>query len=241
MRNFLKKYIRLYFPSIYTRIYRYRARHNVYDFDCLVTESSDIVIDGYPRSGNTFLYSYIKLYSNARNIAHHLHNFTQIIMGIKLQKHCVIVVRNPLDAIASYLIYSSTDGTIENQMDIDEFVFKYVIFHKVLLRYIKNKYIHIVPFDIIKKDDYNSINNLLESFGLDIDFAMRSDDEVKKDVFIDVDIINKKLHSGNKLRQHRPNDDKKKMKGMYVSLIKKSEYLVTAEFFYEKIMNELKI
>lgn len=73
----------------------------------LVTRKSDIIIEGFPRSGNTFTETAIQLAQGDQplRIASHLHFPAHVIRGVRLGKPCLIVLREPLDAIASMLVY----------------------------------------------------------------------------------------------------------------------------------------
>lgn len=71
----------------------------------IATENVDIVIDGYPRSGNTFAAVAMQLSQKSEiKIAHHYHTNGQITRGINLGKPVVLLIRNPVDAVASYCI-----------------------------------------------------------------------------------------------------------------------------------------
>lgn len=71
---------------------------------------TEIVIEGYPRSSNTFTVDMIQLLMEGhgphRRIAHHTHSVTNVELGLAFGVPTVVLVRRPEDAIVSYLVYS---------------------------------------------------------------------------------------------------------------------------------------
>ncbi|MCW4049050.1 MAG: hypothetical protein NWE89_04865 [Candidatus Bathyarchaeota archaeon] len=78
--------------------------------DLYVNAETDICIEGYPRSGNTYLYKLIKELNLELKTANHKHSVGHIKQALYIGKPVVILVRNPLDAITSELIRYSRDG-----------------------------------------------------------------------------------------------------------------------------------
>lgn len=68
----------------------------------LVADGTDLVVEGFPRSANTFFAAKVSLQqSNAIKIASHLHCFHQIRIANKKNIPIIILLRDPLDAVAS--------------------------------------------------------------------------------------------------------------------------------------------
>lgn len=71
---------------------------------------TDIVIEGYPRSSNSFTVSMLKLFDKNEpriSIAHHTHSVDNLRLGIGYGIPVVVLARPPEDALLSYLIYSN--------------------------------------------------------------------------------------------------------------------------------------
>lgn len=73
-----------------------------------ITDATQIVIEGYPRSGNTFAFFALK-HAEAQKgreveIASHVHTPSQVKLAVRLRYPTLLVIRTPLDAIASLLI-----------------------------------------------------------------------------------------------------------------------------------------
>lgn len=75
-----------------------------------VTPTCDLVIDGFPRSANTYLYYYTQLTFPDAKIAHHIHSWQHFFFSKMLGVYSVMVVREPDSAVNS--IYIKCKGYI---------------------------------------------------------------------------------------------------------------------------------
>jgi hypothetical protein len=73
-----------------------------------ITDATQIVIEGYPRSGNTFAFFALKhaeaLKGRDVEIASHVHTPSQVKLAVHLRYPTLLVIRTPLDAVVSLLI-----------------------------------------------------------------------------------------------------------------------------------------
>lgn len=70
---------------------------------------TDIVIEGFPRSSNSFTIWMLEVLQGEDpylSIAHHTHSVENLTLAVHFDKPIVILVRPPEDAILSYMIYS---------------------------------------------------------------------------------------------------------------------------------------
>ena len=80
---------------------RMRAAHAGH----VINPATEIVIEGYPRSGNTFAVVALQFASNrVINIAHHLHAPAQVLRGVERGLPVLVLIRDPVDAIVSQAI-----------------------------------------------------------------------------------------------------------------------------------------
>lgn len=71
----------------------------------LINDETDIVIEGYPRSGNTFATAALLISQPTPvNIARHTHLPAQVIQAVHLDLPTIILIRNPVDAAVSHCI-----------------------------------------------------------------------------------------------------------------------------------------
>jgi hypothetical protein len=95
---------------------RLQSQHRVYPLfarvmparsPLLVRQDTELAIEGAPRSANTFLVAVFELLNPQRRTAHHLHNPCQVLRAARFGVPCIVVVRDPMDAAASALVWSS--------------------------------------------------------------------------------------------------------------------------------------
>jgi hypothetical protein len=71
-----------------------------------VGPGSDVCIDGFPRSGNSFAVRAFRIWNPDASVAHHAHVPMQPIRAVELGVPCAVVVRPPEDAVTSMVIFS---------------------------------------------------------------------------------------------------------------------------------------
>jgi len=104
IRSFRIIYIRL---KIYLRkfyFFRYLQKINL-STEKYTNSSTDITIDGFQRSANTFAYVGFSILNKNIKIAHHSHVPSQIIFSVKKNIHVLLLIRDPIDAIVSFYIF----------------------------------------------------------------------------------------------------------------------------------------
>lgn len=87
------------FSPLYYRLYRSLTSKTV----GLVNEDTEIVLEAYPRCGNTFGF-YVLQNLRSMRIAHHTHSLANIKAGLRKHIAVVVLVRNPYDAISSEIL-----------------------------------------------------------------------------------------------------------------------------------------
>lgn len=88
--------------------------------------NTDIVIEGYPRSANTFaVVGFEKAQQKNINIAHHLHIPSQILFAEKHTIPSLLLIRNPMDAIKSLIVR-------HKNLDVNRCFRDYILFYETL-------------------------------------------------------------------------------------------------------------
>jgi glycosyltransferase involved in cell wall biosynthesis len=94
--------------------------------ELFVSAKTRIVIEGYPRSGNTFAtcaFQYAQGGPHRVSVAHHLHSLANVIQGIRNEIPILVVVRAPKDAIISYKIRHPSNS-------YTAMLYEYILFHR---------------------------------------------------------------------------------------------------------------
>src|SRR5664279_3016777 len=90
-------------PSIYMWLANLRRRDE--DGATVVSQSTDLVVEAFPRSGNTFTVTALQSSQPQRlNIAHHCHAPAQLIRAVQMGKPALLIVRQPKDAVLSFML-----------------------------------------------------------------------------------------------------------------------------------------
>lgn len=133
VKHFLQR-----FPLVYRRIQLYRYR-NTKNYKQIVGPGSDILIEGYPRSANSFATRAFRV-SNGEDfiIATHLHVYTHVVLGIHYKVPTLCLIRHPKDCVLSYAVMLGNMGGIEEfnaRYNMRWLIDDYVVFYKRLKKY----------------------------------------------------------------------------------------------------------
>lgn len=87
-----------------------------------VTPDTDLLIEGFPRSANTFLMRIIRAATERRlQIASHLHRPEQIGMAARYGVPGVVIFREPLECVASLIVRNSEFSVRDNLLRYQRF------------------------------------------------------------------------------------------------------------------------
>jgi hypothetical protein len=124
-----------------------------------VTPSTDIVIEGYPRSANTFLYRAIRAVTDdSLRIGHHVHRKQQVTMALRYNIPCFVLFRHPLDAVASYLV-REPGATARSCLE------RYVFFAENALARTDHHKLFILIFEDVIADPVGTVEAILAQVG----------------------------------------------------------------------------
>ena len=85
-------------PRLYRWVFQGREGYR----DRMVTEATDICIDGYPRSANSFAVgAFEQAQDGPVRIAHHNHAPAPILEAVRREIPAVVLIRNPVDTLIS--------------------------------------------------------------------------------------------------------------------------------------------
>lgn len=101
-------------PTLFIGAYRF-FRSAELAHELLIHSDTELVIEGFPRSGNTFaVTAFRQAQGRPVKIAHHLHAPAQILAGVKRRLPVVVLVRRPEEAVRSLVVrdpsYSVSDA-----------------------------------------------------------------------------------------------------------------------------------
>jgi hypothetical protein len=92
-----------HWPTFYLPLARLQSHGDC--FFSVVSAKSEVVIEGFPRSGNTFAFLAFRMAQEREiEIAHHTHAPAQIKAAVRMGLPVLLIVRTPLDALSSLLV-----------------------------------------------------------------------------------------------------------------------------------------
>ena len=123
----------------------YRKEYN----DRIVHADSDCCIEGFQRSGNSFFVILFKNRNRTLKIAHHTHAAAQILRAIEYNIPTLVLIREPVEVIASLLAWDSS-------LLVGVALKAYISFYRKLLPYVDNflvigfEDVTTKPIDVVK-------------------------------------------------------------------------------------------
>jgi hypothetical protein len=125
-----------------------------------ITDRTELVVEGFPRSGNTFtVFALQNATDNLSSIASHVHHPSQVKRAVARGIPTVLVVREPIAALSSYLTYGrhGKPGAALRE---------YASYHRELLPYVDQ--ILICDFTEVVSDLSSVIARINERFSMSI-------------------------------------------------------------------------
>jgi len=146
------------FPTFFSLTARIQnKRTGVYRW---VTPECDLVLEGFPRSANTFLYRILRsALRSDQKIAHHVHRSQQVAMAVRYGVPAFVLYRPPLAAIASLLVRAQCKITIEQCLA------DYVAFADATLALSGKDLVHVLTFDEVVSEPDVVANDILAAIG----------------------------------------------------------------------------
>lgn len=157
----------LYFPlmKLFSRLQsigfsaHWIASPGAFRVDRIVSPNTEIVIEGFQRSANTFAcIAFQKAQNRAVSMAHHLHVPAQIIQAIRLGIPTIVLIRHPVDAIISDLICGGN-------LRCEDALFKVLDWIKFYssIKHLTNRF-ELATFDRVTSDFGSVIASLNQKF-----------------------------------------------------------------------------
>ena len=194
-----------------------------------VRNDTDIVIEGFPRSANTFaVLAFTSSQKSSVKISHHMHVPAQIIKAAKLKIPALVVIRNPKDSAISYVIRKP-------ELSLRTILNCYTSYHKAIYPY-RRDYV-LATFEEVITEFSKSIRRVNDKFG--VDFIPHTPSGVDlEDIFKRAD----RLEGGDQAKTARPSQERAALKQVLKQEIlnpKLEESLKSAELVYEKFLGDL--
>ncbi|MCX7620797.1 MAG: hypothetical protein N2037_08160 [Acidimicrobiales bacterium] len=163
-----------------------------------LTDETEIVIEGFPRSGNTFAFFALKhaaaLAGRDIVISSHVHTPSAVKAAVRLRYPTLYVIRRPIDTIVSLLIAAP-------HVPFDAAIDEWLHHHEEILPY--HERFVIGTFDDVTTDFGKVTAIVNERFGTDFPLFEPTEENVEA-VFAAIDRNHQVLHGGTENVVPRP-------------------------------------
>jgi hypothetical protein len=213
------------YPGLFVPLSQLFPRQTV----AIVRQNTEVVIEGYPRSANTFAVLAFKVAQQRPiRIAHHRHVPAQVIWAARRDLPILVLVRSPLDAVLSRAIRTPF-------LSIEQCLRDYIRFYARLVPY-QGKFM-VSTFDQVVQDYGQVISRLNNRFNTSFGVFEHTPENVGE-VFEMIEQKNLRRTAGEQVSEatiSRPSPSRKRTKIQLVAKIQAHHSLLSAaESLYEQ-------
>jgi hypothetical protein len=225
----LEKGLQIYagrYPAVFFSLYRLLRK----DHTRVVTPDTRLVIEGFPRSGNSFArVAFSKAQKEKVRIAHGLHVPAQVIRAARWQIPTLVLIRKPKDAVLSF--------AIRDPISVDQALRYYLSFYETVEKY-RDAYV-LGLFEEITEDFGQVIGRINEKFGTTFSL-FRHDEQNVNEVFARMERNTRKRYGEGRweTKVSRPSAARERMKhevGYYLENPKRKRLIAEAEAVYDRL------
>lgn len=226
--QWLGTYPSLFFPAL--RLLGNPRRHSL-----AVSSSTQLVIEGFPRSANTFaVVAFQMAQPSPIQIAHHLHVPAQIIRAVQHGIPTLVLIRKPDEAALSLVIRIP-------YLPLSVSLYNYWHFYKKILPFARG-YL-VASFEEVTTDFGSVICRLNQRFGKDFVPFVHNEENVKR-CFERIETLDATFRGTGRYEENtvsRPSTYRKKQKTQKRNALSEEEthtWLVKAYEIYDQFLSE---
>lgn len=153
-------------------LFRLKAMQN-HEGRRLVQRGDDAVIDGYPRSANSFAHdAFAAAQGRPVRVGNHFHSPAQFALARRYGVPAMLVLREPVEAALSWVVFHDGGFDAEKALQF------YTHFHRPLLR-MTDSFV-VAPFEEVTSDYGRSIQRLNDHFGSGFNTFEHNEDSARE-------------------------------------------------------------
>lgn len=197
----------------------------------LVNRNTQLLIEGFPRSANTFAVLAFEYANKNVKLAHHLHIPSQVFQAVKWRIPTLILIRNPKDAVTSWVLRNPS-------LSIDLAFKNYILFYRLIQPY-TSKCVLAKFEDVIT--DYSKVIQQVNSKFRTKFIPFTPTNNQKQEIFAQIQKITIRSYGSDCiLRSSRPSAEKNTLKQRVFQDIEQihGDVLVAAEKAYQNFVRD---
>lgn len=215
-------------PLLYAPVAR--RREKPYRLRRVVRPGDDFVIDGFPRSANTFsTHAFLLAQPEPVKVGNHTHAAAQFRLAARYGVPSLLVIREPIGAVVSAMVYTSS-------LDPAPHLVRYITFHRAL-RGLQDAFV-VGRFDELTNDFGAVIKRVNARFGTEFGDQYGS----TEDVFASIRRHHDKVYAATGVlapeRLTIPSDDRSSLKARALAQIgaeRHGQLLARAQSIFQEI------
>jgi hypothetical protein len=220
-------------PTVFFVLYRLLRTRK--DLTRAVTPDKRVVIEGFPRSGNSFARRAFIMAQDetfdVTSIAHHLHVPAQVVRAAQWQIPTLVLIRRPKDAVLSLVI--------RDPISVDQALRYYISFYETSEKY-RDAYV-LGLFEEVTEDFGQVIERLNDKFGTTFSLFNHNEENVSK-LFAGMETQARKQYGETLLERkiQRPSADRQRIKYEMeydLETPKRKKLIAEAEAVYDRLTN----
>jgi hypothetical protein len=193
----------------------------------VVDHNTDIVIEGFPRSANTFA---VLAFQNAQNtkpvIAHHLHAQAQFILAKKYNVPSIAIVREPTEAISSLI-------NRDKSINVSQAAQRYIDFYRLVLQMKED--IVIAKFTTVVSDFSKVVAICNTKFNCNFELPFNTEEEKIK-LFSKISELNSREENGDLSMIAMPHKSKDSLKASSTLKVQQCALLIEAKAIFNELV-----
>jgi hypothetical protein len=166
----LERWLQIYagnHPAVFFSLYWLMRK----DSTRVVTPDTQLVVEGFPRSANTFArVAFSKAQNEKVRIAHGLHVPAQVVWAARWQIPTLVLIRKPRDAVLSFVV--------RDPISIDQALRYYLSFYETVEKY-RGAYV-LGLFEEVTEDYGEVIRRINDKFGTTFSLFRHNERNVDK-------------------------------------------------------------
>ena len=224
-------------PAIYFNLVRlFRTRQDLRTR--IVTPDTQLVIEGFPRSGNTFARrAFVMAQSeivDQKRIASHLHVPAQVVQAARWQIPTLVLIRRPRDAVLSFALW--------NPISVDQALRYYRAFYETVEEYREACVLGL--FEEITEDYGQVIKRINDKFDTTFSLFRHNEENIGR-VFADMDTYARNTYGEMQWERkvHHPSTVKERMKHQIdyeLKNPKRAKLIAEAEAVYHSLTDPMR-
>ncbi len=185
-------------PSLYYALFARRFPFN----HMRVTPNTQVCIEGFPRSANSYAVVAFNLANPQISIAHHLHVPAQILEAVQQNIPTVLVIRHPRECVASFMVFQRSERPAP-------YLKAYIRFHQALLPVMER--VVVADFNQVVTNINVVIEALNSKFNTRFQFVENLPEQ-KERIFSRLEAINRQFFKGDQLKSMKPDEHRRQLK-----------------------------